>query len=67
LIPAWAWAAWIVIGFVMEMVALFNDHPNDTLSAFLVQHVPGVWIMAGIAWLAVHFLTRHKGRMRTPE
>ena len=66
-ISPWAWAAWIAVGFTMEMVAVFNRHPNDTLSAFLVQRVPVPALMLGIAWLAVHFSTRHKGEMRGPE
>ena len=63
----WYWAVWIATGFAMEMVALFDKRPNNTLSAFLVNHVPVAWLLLGIAWLAVHFSTRHKGDMRGPE
>jgi hypothetical protein len=58
------WAVWIVVGFAMEMVAIFDDRPNNTLSAFLVQHVPVFWISVGIVWAFVHFLTRKKGHMK---
>lgn len=63
----WVWAVWIAVGFTMEMIAVFDSRPNNTLSAFLIDHVPVAWIMLAIVWLAFHFVTRHKGRMRAPK
>ena len=63
----WLWAVWIAVGFTMEMIAVFDSRPNNTLSAFLIQHVPVPAIMVGLAWLTVHFLTRDKGKMRGPD
>ena len=65
-IPVWAWAVWALVGFAMEMVALFNSHPGDTLTATIVNHVPTVWVLAAAAWVLAHFTeaVRHKGEER---
>jgi hypothetical protein len=63
----WFWLVWILTGFAGEMYGVFNKTPNDTLSAFLINHVPVFWIVAAILWALVHFVTRKKGRMRGPE
>lgn len=54
-IPRWAWLAWAGLGGLLELVALTNRSPNDTLSALVVWFVPA-WLGAGIlGWLAWHF------------
>lgn len=66
-----AWLAWFVVSLsvfgALETVALFNHHPDDTLTRTIVHVVPwpvalGVWILAaGLAlwhW-AVEYRRRH--------
>jgi hypothetical protein len=65
-IAVWMWAVWILVGFAMEMTALFNSTPNDTLTGTLVNHVPGAWLLLAAAWVSAHFAeaVRHKGEER---
>lgn len=65
----WAifWFAWIITGFVAEMIAVFDNVPNNTLSATLVTYFPPAVLVLGAVWLVVHFATRHKGKMRVEK
>lgn len=53
-IPRWLWFAWLALGGLLELVALANGVPDDTLSALLLA-VPA-WLGAGLlGWAAWHF------------
>jgi hypothetical protein len=66
MIPFWVWLLWAGIGLGMEIFALFNSTPNDTLTATIVNHFPGAWVAAGAAWVGVHFASalKDKGKQR---
>jgi len=56
----WLWVAWLAIFLVIEVPAIVNDTPGDTLSetVWAVVRVPVVWwVLAGfLVWLVVHLL-----------
>ena len=72
MIPHWMWAiwgiaglAWAAWGLAMEIIAIADGNPHDTLSYVIWQHshVPAVvfFLCAGIicfgtVWLLVHFV-----------
>jgi len=74
MIPHWLWATWggtIVLvaawGLTMEILAIADGNPNDTLSWVMWQHshVPVVvyflcagLITFGTVWLMVHFISK---------
>ena len=68
-IEPWMWVIWISVGFVMEMVAVFNHVDNDTLTATIVTYVPAIWIGLATAWVVAHFAEaiKHKGHERAPR
>jgi hypothetical protein len=62
-----AWLLWIAMFFVIEMPAVFNKRPGDTLSEhiwawFAIKDKPKGWrmrrltLIAALAWLVLHLL-----------
>lgn len=65
----WLWIAWIVAFFALEVPALLNKREGDTLSEhlwrwFSINEQGHFWrlrrfaLLAILAWLAAHLLTR---------
>ncbi|MQY06365.1 hypothetical protein [Actinomadura macrotermitis] len=63
-----AWILWILMFFAIELPAVFNRQPGDTLSelvwnVFAVRGKPAGWLvrrlvlLVGLVWLTMHFLT----------
>lgn len=63
-----AWALWISAFFAIEIPAIANKKPGDTLSEhvwswFAIKGKPTGWrarrlvLLAFLAWLSLHFLT----------
>lgn len=66
-----AWIFWIMMFFAIELPAVFNRQPGDTLSeviwsVFAVRGKPAGWqirrlaLLAGLVWLVAHLLTGGK-------
>jgi len=56
-VPVWLWITWALFGLVLEMVAVFNNVPNDTLTATLLM-LPSLAVWFGLGWVGMHFGTR---------
>ena len=60
------WKVWFVVGFAVEMVALFRPARGDTLSEHPVKNLTGIWRELEFEEPAPHFLLRatqvHDGR-----
>lgn len=64
----WVWIAWILLGVVLEGVALARPAKGDTLSEqvwSLYAHSTfgkfAAWMVSAfLVWLVVHFVTRGK-------
>jgi hypothetical protein len=62
------WAAWIAVGVALEMYAIFDRQPGDTLSetVWSIFQIPGwgkfaTWMLSAfLLWLAAHFASRGK-------
>lgn len=63
----WLWVGWVLIFFAIEIPAILNDEPGDTLS----EHVWGLIslgsfflfaIGALLVWLLYHFLWEGRNR-----
>lgn len=67
---SWAWLALLIAMGVLELAALLNKRPDDTLSEhvwkwFAIKdkrrtgwpQARRLLLLASLAWLAVHFLT----------
>lgn len=63
----WLWIGWIVLFFAIEIPAILNGTPDDTLS----EHVWGLislgsffwFVIAGLlVWLLYHFLWEGRDR-----
>ncbi len=54
--PQWVYLAAFIAGFSVEMWAVFNDHPGDTITATLEQS-PLLWVPTVVlcAWALGHF------------
>ncbi|MFI0411252.1 MULTISPECIES: hypothetical protein [unclassified Actinomadura] len=63
-----AWIFWILMFFAIELPAVFNRQPGDTLSelvwnVFAIRGKPLGWqlrrlaLVLGLGWLVAHFLT----------
>ncbi|MBO2445776.1 hypothetical protein J4573_01610 [Actinomadura barringtoniae] len=63
-----AWIFWILMFFAIELPAVFNRQPGDTLSeliwgVFAVRGKPFGWqlrrlaLLIGLGWLLAHLLT----------
>jgi len=57
------WITWVIVGIVIQIVALLRNAPHDTLSEhvwWLMSRRPfWVWVIGGfLAWLLVHWLSR---------
>ena len=54
------WAAWLLFFLVLELPAVFNDTPDDTLSEAVWQITQVSffwWLLAGfLVWLTAHLL-----------
>jgi hypothetical protein len=61
-IPFWAWGLWALVGLGMEIIALYNSTPNDTLTATIVTHFPGTWVLLAAAWVLAHFTSAEKNK-----
>lgn len=66
-----AWSLWLGLFFLLELPAVVDDDPGDTLSELVwyLIALPGgtgalfTWVLAGIMiWLAQHWLGRGKWR-----
>lgn len=53
------WILWGIIGVAMELFALFNGVPNDTLTGTITSAVPGWMVYAGLGWLGWHFMVSY--------
>ena len=64
----WAWIFWLGLFFAIEIPAIVDRRPGDTLTEhvrdwFAVRSKPWGWrarrfmLLAFLAWLAVHFTT----------
>lgn len=57
---SWLWLLWLLMFLAIELPAIFNDEPGDTLS----EHVWALtsisffwWLVAGfLVWLLTHLL-----------
>ncbi|MGH7339827.1 MAG: hypothetical protein ACREKH_04985 [Candidatus Rokuibacteriota bacterium] len=56
------WVFWGLIGLALEVVALANEVPNDTLSGTVSSHVPAWIAWVGVGWLAHHALVIYLNR-----
>lgn len=54
-VPDLAWAAWVVVGLVLEGIALTNGLVGDTLTENILRSLPGWAIYAALGWLLWHF------------
>lgn len=66
-VPRWAWWAWVLGFVVLELVALLNGTPGDTLSGLvqaLIADYPWTASLfaAGLGWLTWHWLVDDRSR-----
>ena len=55
-----AWAVWVVMFFVLEFSALFdNNDATPTLTEVITRVVPGFLVFMGIGWLIWHFIASY--------
>ncbi|MCP2341906.1 hypothetical protein [Actinomadura rupiterrae] len=63
-----AWILWVLMFFAIELPAVFNRQPGDTLSeviwnVFAIRGKPLGWqlrrlaLLLGLAWLVAHLLS----------
>lgn len=59
-----SWILWLVAFFAIELPAVFNDEPDDTLTEHISTHMPlelaVVVYGALVAWLPVHFYAAYQ-------
>lgn len=57
------WGLWVLMFIALEAYAVFDNHPNDTLTQTVLHTVPGPLVLLFVSWLALHFGRRVlKGR-----
>lgn len=66
-VPRWAWLVWIAAFGLLELAAITNDVPGDTLSGLIqtmVRAYPltSVVVGAGLVWLTYHLLLDKRQR-----
>jgi hypothetical protein len=68
-IPGWAFVVLGVLGLVLELVAVFNDAPGDTVTEQTTRVAEGiagaVAIVAFFVWATAHFIRRVRWRRDT--
>jgi hypothetical protein len=55
------WLIWAAVGFVMEMVAMFNKNLDDTLTQTTIRHTQGWMLAMVLGWLAWHVMVSYMG------
>lgn len=57
---SWLWVVWFALFLAIELPAIFNDTPDDTLSehVWAITSIPFFWwLFAGFfVWLVAHLL-----------
>jgi len=52
------WGLWVLMFLVLEGYAVFDGHPNDTLTQTVLHVVPWELILVFLGWLVLHFTSR---------
>ncbi len=63
-VPLWGWIVWALLGFGLELLALTDASPNDTLTATIVKLVPAWLVFMLIGWLGWHFAQAYRSRQQ---
>lgn len=57
-VPAWLWLLWVLMGLTLELIAVFNKKPDDTLTQTILHHTPGIAVLLAVTWVFLHFTSR---------
>jgi hypothetical protein len=63
MIKGWIWLLWVIVGLILEGVALVNGRRNgDTLTETIRRTLPPWLVFMGIGWLGWHFVATYLGQ-----